>query len=940
MKTFAGLLLTPLVWATCTTGASGFCEVGTSKTYATIAACLAAPPAAGQTCQVYAGSYTESPTIPAGTAGNYITVQNNPGDTVTVTGGFTLNSHTKLIGLSVTTTSTCVSIAANATDVYITNNNLSYCTFISEARNSNQNTTFVYIQGNTMAHSGGTPASPNPGTAIFLQGDHQLVENNDISHVSDGPYMNGKWVVMRGNTFHDSPTSESGSNSGNCHIDMFQVDATVPGNLPTRYYLVEKNKLFRFLSDGATAPNCSGPAGHGFGLIQGESCAGNCSNLIARFQLSAHVGQGAVLDDNSGNISVNPGWYNVKSYNNTWADVNQADYTTNGSGTNGYTHNSVGGSDVNSIFYYPGTSTMPDFNPYLWDSSSITPTGSAPAGFPFGTASWGHSIAFSGGTSTLRSHVYGVGSWTGDTGNLKTDPLFSNYAGDDYTLQSGSPARSAGASLTTTVGTGASSTALVVADANFFQDGWGLTGVGVQADTIRIGGSTVVQISSIDYSTNTITLAAPASWSNGVGVYLYKDSSGVQVLTAISGTACDGGPCPDAGAFPFVPSGSAPTVTTTTASGIGSTTATAGGNVTSDGGVTVTARGTCYALTANPTSPCTSDGTGTGIFTSSLSGLTPGTLYHYRAFATNSIGTSYGADLTFTALTVPTLTTTVATSITTATATSGGAVTSNGGASVSIEGVCYATTANPTTPCTTNGTATPFTSPISGLSPATLYHYRAYATNAAGTGYGNELTFTTVNGPAVTTTTLPAATTTQAAYSASLTVTGGTAPITCSGVFAPSGSGLVVNSNCTVSGTAGVAGNYSANITPTDSNGISGGAQPVTITINAVPSITTTSPLPNAFQGIPYSTTLTTSGGTAPISCSITLGTLPTGLLLTGSTCTISGTPTSSAVSSVAIAPTDVNNISGSPVNFSLTVIASANTVGTVSVSGGLAGNK
>jgi hypothetical protein len=92
----------------------------------------------------------------------------------------------------------------------------------------------------------------------------------------------------------------------------------------------------------------------------------------------------------------------------------------------------------------------------------------------------------------------------------------------------------------------------------------------------------------------------------------------------------------------------APTVSTTAASSITTTTASAGGNVTADGGASVTARGTCYATSSNPTTPCTSDGTGTGSFTSSLTSLITSTLYHIRAFATNSVGTSYGSDLTFT----------------------------------------------------------------------------------------------------------------------------------------------------------------------------------------------------------------------------------------------------------------------------------------------------
>lgn len=108
----------------------------------------------------------------------------------------------------------------------------------------------------------------------------------------------------------------------------------------------------------------------------------------------------------------------------------------------------------------------------------------------------------------------------------------------------------------------------------------------------------------------------------------------------------------DRGAFEFDSGAgpSAPTVTTTTATSITTTTASSGGNVTSDGGDTVTDRGVCRSTSANPTTSdtCTSDGTGTGAFTSSLSGMSPNTPYHIRAFATNSAGTSYGSDLTFT----------------------------------------------------------------------------------------------------------------------------------------------------------------------------------------------------------------------------------------------------------------------------------------------------
>ena len=92
-----------------------------------------------------------------------------------------------------------------------------------------------------------------------------------------------------------------------------------------------------------------------------------------------------------------------------------------------------------------------------------------------------------------------------------------------------------------------------------------------------------------------------------------------------------------------------PTVTTSSATNITTTTATLGGNVVSDGGYNVTIRGVCWGTTINPnvTGNHTLDGTGTGTFVSHITGLTEGTLYYVRAYATNSIGTAYGNEIQF-----------------------------------------------------------------------------------------------------------------------------------------------------------------------------------------------------------------------------------------------------------------------------------------------------
>ncbi len=191
-------------------------------------------------------------------------------------------------------------------------------------------------------------------------------------------------------------------------------------------------------------------------------------------------------------------------------------------------------------------------------------------------------------------------------------------------------------------------------------------------------------------------------------------------------------------------------VTTTDVTGITQLTATAGGNVTDDGNVEVTTRGVCWNTSQNPTtsSSKTSDGTGTGIFTSSITGLTPGAIYYVRAYATNSEGTSYGNEVTFSSnpVLLATLTTTTATSITETTAVSGGNIASDGGGAVTARGVCWSKSQNPTTADnkTEDGSGIgTFASNIAGLTANTKYYLRAYAINSAGTAYGDEKSFTT-----------------------------------------------------------------------------------------------------------------------------------------------------------------------------------------------------
>jgi hypothetical protein len=238
---------------------------------------------------------------------------------------------------------------------------------------------------------------------------------------------------------------------------------------------------------------------------------------------------------------------------------------------------------------------------------------------------------------------------------------------------------------------------------------------------------------------------------------------------------------------------SSPILTTTTVTSITTTSGGSGGNITNDGGSTVTARGVCWSTITNPTISLvtkTSNGAGSGSFTSSISNLTPNTKYYVRAYATNSSGTGYGDEVSFTtiAATAPTLTTTSISSISYRSSSSGGQITSDGNAPITEKGIVWSTTTAPTYETnsgkTSNGTGTGnFSSNLSNLQPGTTYYVRAFAKNAGAIGYGDEKSFSTLPliVPVLTTTQISEITSTTAKSGGTITDDGGTS-ITAKGI--------------------------------------------------------------------------------------------------------------------------------------------------------------
>jgi len=196
-----------------------------------------------------------------------------------------------------------------------------------------------------------------------------------------------------------------------------------------------------------------------------------------------------------------------------------------------------------------------------------------------------------------------------------------------------------------------------------------------------------------------------------------------------------------------------PSLTTTEITTISSSEVQSGGEVTDQGTSEVTARGVCYGASQDPTikDDHTSDGDGEGVFVSKVTGLECNTTYYLRAYATNSSGTQYGNPYKFTlecTADIPSVTTAEVTDVTYTTALSGGEVINDGGLAIIVQGVCWSTSQEPTISdfITENGTGSgSFTSEITNLWPNTLYYVRAYATNDAGTGYGSEENFITLD---------------------------------------------------------------------------------------------------------------------------------------------------------------------------------------------------
>jgi|GEM_PF-1427388 len=287
-------------------------------------------------------------------------------------------------------------------------------------------------------------------------------------------------------------------------------------------------------------------------------------------------------------------------------------------------------------------------------NGNITAVGS-PAPTVRGFA-WGTNSGLSGGdtaTTTWDTGTFGTGAFTDTTLTFVCNTTYYSRAYATNTSGTGLGAISASfttvACIPTVTTQSASSVGITTAtlNGNITATGganatvrgfaWGTNSALSGGDTATTTDTTGQPFGTGAFSTTTIAFVCNTTYYSRA----YATNTGGTGLGAISSS--------------FTTSHClAPTVTTQAVSSIASTTATGNGNVTADNGAAITERGVVVSTTANPTTAndkFTSAGT-TGAFTASITGRTAGKLYYVRAFATNSVGTSYGSEVTFTT-TVP-----------------------------------------------------------------------------------------------------------------------------------------------------------------------------------------------------------------------------------------------------------------------------------------------
>ena len=327
---------------------------------------------------------------------------------------------------------------------------------------------------------------------MIVEGDHWLIDGNTFSRVEDGIALYGDHHVLRNNHFGPVQVADVGPD---VHPDA--MESSCAGDFPLVRMLFENNVIQDWGPDDSNA--------HTFLLRDTLSCGQ--TDQIIRFNANINNGSYfAVIQTNSPNVRI---------YNNSISRTELA-FGTKELEDLAFQEASPGGAAINNIL---ADMTRADTDTFCYWQDDTSTTGFVGH----------HNLCFNTGSAGgWQSPPSGYAA--SDLFNL--DPMFLDPTADLH-LQTGSPAVGAGGPLTTVASSDSGSgTALIVGDAGFFQDGYGIDGV--QADWIRVGDTTTAEVASIDYVTNTLTLASSITRAPGDPVYLYKDSNGSVVLAGAS----------------------------------------------------------------------------------------------------------------------------------------------------------------------------------------------------------------------------------------------------------------------------------------------------------------------------------------------------------------------------------------------------------------------
>lgn len=201
--------------------------------------------------------------------------------------------------------------------------------------------------------------------------------------------------------------------------------------------------------------------------------------------------------------------------------------------------------------------------------------------------------------------------------------------------------------------------------------------------------------------------------------------------------------------FTTEPMGALPTVAIDELAQINANSFAVSATVSEQGASAVIVRGICWDINPSPdmNSSHESCGEGVGSFSCTVQGLAANTKYYVRAYAMNGHGVAYGEEVTIvleSEETVPTVVTNEVVSIMDNMATGGGKVTFDGGLPVTERGICWSTSHNPTVNdehLSSGAGMGLFSCQMTNLEQSTMYYVRAYAINALGIAYGNEVSF-------------------------------------------------------------------------------------------------------------------------------------------------------------------------------------------------------